>query len=180
MIEYMNSSNQKHKATRGKVLDIVYTAGLIDGEGSIIISKARRNNPKYKCPHYILMVTCTNTDEDIIQWMYDNFGASKVVRKRQHDHPYWKDAYEWNISANKALVFLKLIETYIRIKKKQIKLAIHFQENKMKKRKFVTSGVVNGHTLSPETIAQREKAYQEMHFLNTGNNYRRGKTTRRD
>ena len=106
MIEYLNSSNQKHKATRGKVLDIVYTAGLIDGEGSIIISKARRNNPKYKCPHYILMVTCTNTDEDIIQWMYDNFGASKVVRKRQHDHPYWKDAYEWNISAH--LFFLNL------------------------------------------------------------------------
>lgn len=166
----------KYMPTKGKITktDLIYTAGIIDGEGSIVITKARRNHLKYKCPHHILMVTCANTYRPIIDWLSETFGASKTNRKRRRNHPYWKISYEWQITANKALVFLKMIYPYLRIKKVQATLAIKFQTEKMQKRTFVNSGTKKGHTLTPETLAFREKIYEKMHFLNTGNNFRRG------
>jgi len=172
MIEYMAPSNQKVKymPIKGKIskVDIIYTAGLIDGEGHIVIEKARRNNPKYKCPAYILMVGCTNTNKQIIEWLFKVFGSSKPLRKRNYGHTNWRAGYEWNVSAIKALKFLETIYPYLRIKKEQAKLAIKFQKEKMAKRKFISSGKLRGNTLSKETLVYRDKIYQQMHFLNTG------------
>ena len=162
---YMNNVN---KTTRGKVskIDLAYTAGLIDGEGSISILRARRSNPNYKSPAYILSVTCTNTHKGIIEWMHEMFGASKALRQRHRNNPKWKDSYHWCTAANMALEFLQQIQPYLRIKRKQAELAINFQQNRTRKKKLISSGIKNGYILSPETIQEREKVYIKMIRLN--------------
>ncbi len=154
--------------TRGKhtEIELAYTAGLIDGEGHIIIEATRRSNPKYKCVQHILMIGCTNTNLEIIEWISKTYGSSKPIRKRNHEkNPRWKTAYEWNISAKKALVFLEMIYPYLKIKKEQARLCIEFQKDKMN-RKFTTSGITNGHTLSKETLSKREEYYLKVKKLN--------------
>ena len=167
--------NNVNKTTRGKVSkeDLAYIAGLIDGEGSIVITKARRSNPKYKCPHYILLVTCTNTHLGVLEWLNTKYASSKAFRKREREG--WRTAYEWHSSAKMALGFLKLIRPWLKIKSEQADLAIEFQTNKMSDRSFTSSGKKNGNTLSLETLKKREIVYQKMHFLNTGGKYTRGK-----
>lgn len=165
---YMNNVN---KTTRGKVseIDNAYTAGLFDGEGSVSILKARRSNPNYKCAQHILCLTCTNTHKETIEWLSETYGASKALRKRQRNHPKWKDAYGWTISAIKALEFLKLIYPYLKIKKEQARIAIEFQTSKMEKRSFKSSGVLRGNTLDKKTLEYREKIYLKMKQLNGRN-----------
>lgn len=158
-------------ATRDKLttLEKAYIAGLFDGEGSISICKFRSHNSDYVCPHYILSVTCTNTNKEIIEWLYEKIGSSKQMRKREWGKSNWKTSYSWMASANKAVVVLKNIYPYLRIKKAQAKLAIEFQENKMIDRKFILSPrdkKKKGKTLSPETIAYREEVREKMIRLN--------------
>ena len=153
-------------ATRGKLTEIekAYIAGFFDGEGSISINKFRANNPNYKCPHYILTVTLTNTNLEIIEEIHEKLGASKQMRKREWGKSHWKTCYAWMASANKALIVLKLIRPYLKVKAKQADLAISFQESKMSNRKWVSSD--KGKTLSPETLADREAIYKTMKNLN--------------
>ena len=154
--------------TRSKLtkLEKSYIAGLFDGEGSVSINKFRTKNPKYKCPSYVLSLTVTNTNKEVIEWLYTKMDGSKHIRKRVWGKSHWKTCYSWMASANKALVVLKAIYPYMRIKKPQAKLAIEFQSLKSTKRKFVYSGKLKGHTLSPETIAEREQVYIQMRKYN--------------
>ena len=116
-------------ATRGKLTELekAYIAGLFDGEGSISICKFRTKNKNYVCPHYILLITCTNTFKPIIEWLDTVLVGSKQVRKREWGKENWKTSYAWMASAKKALEVLKIIFPYLKIKKEQSKLAIEFQ-----------------------------------------------------
>lgn len=157
---------------RGKhtIAELAYTAGLIDGEGHIIIYKDnRQNNPKYrtKNPTYILIVGCCNTDSRAIDFLFDRWGACRQTRGRQREN--WKRVYEWTIQSNKALEFLKEIEPYLIIKKEKAQLAIEFQtgmEWYKKGRKFKTTPV--------EEIIRRENIWQKLNL------HRKGIRSRRD
>lgn len=111
-----------------------YTAGIIDGEGSIQIRKTfdKRNNNNYYC----LRVTVVNTDERLMQWMTKSYGGY-VLDKCPPKGTNWKRAYCWYIQGKRAESFLILIFAYITLKKEQAIVAFSFinkqwhEENEM-------------------------------------------------
>lgn len=107
------------------LIEIIYTAGLFDGEGCISLreSKGHIGNPQF-----ILHCTVANCDKDIIIWLQEHYQGS--VHSHYDNHPRHNVRWTWYIAAQKALAFLELICPFLRIKKEQAALAIAFQKNK--------------------------------------------------
>ena len=107
--------------------ELAYTAGIIDGEGSIGLYLNRCKKQK---DFYQMRVTVRNTNEWLVQRLKITYGGyfypSRYGDKEMAKN--WKPQWQWIIAANKALVFLKLIYPYLRLKKPQAEVAIRFQE----------------------------------------------------
>ena len=101
-----------------KKTDLAYTAGIIDGEGCIYISKQ-------------------SNDEWLCQWLKFTWGGSiyRIEPKKER----WSIAWDWTIQTNQAYIFLKTILPYLQLKRQQAEIAIKFQEKK-KRYTYKTEG----------------------------------------
>ena len=104
-----------------KRIDLAYLAGILDGEGSICIT---RTKPKglYKHSRYTLAINITNTNEWLIRWIDFNFKGT-INRTRL---PSRRDCWRWQVHSSKAVEFLRLLLPYLKIKKPQAELALMF------------------------------------------------------
>ena len=100
-------------------IEIGYIAGFMDGEGYVGVSKGKRDS-------YGLVVTITNTNFDLLKLYETKFGGKIRLIKKEEEH--YKVKYHWDIANHNALSFLKLIQPFTIVKRKQIDLAIEFQE----------------------------------------------------
>lgn len=123
----------------------IYLAGIIDGEGSLIISRSDRGNYM----NYYGRIHVKNTDMRLMKWLVNNFGGNIHVNKpKSHLHSV---AYSWYFAGNaksKEDLLLALMP-YLIIKRDQAVQLIEFFR-------------MNGEKC-PE---KREKLYQIMHKLN--------------
>lgn len=90
--------------------DIIYFAGLFDGEGTVTLTK--RNSNEYRSP----VITLTSTTKEIVYFCKSTFGGSVSDQKISKDH--YKKSYVWGISSNRAINTMKLIIPYIKEPKK--------------------------------------------------------------
>ncbi len=101
---------------------LAYTAGLLDGEGTIGI---------YRKPNgsiYVNLSIC-NTDGEIIEWLQKHFDGHIHQRKRLN--PRSKILYQWYLGQQgQILEFLNLLEPFIIIKKRQFQIALSFISTK--------------------------------------------------
>lgn len=110
-----------------KTEKLAYTAGIMDGEGSIYIRKTTRGHQSSE-----LSVFVTNTEEWICQWLKFQYGGSVHIMNPTRK-PNWKIGYRWWLSSNKAVEFLKMVLPYLNLKRPQAELAIKFQEIKQRR-----------------------------------------------
>lgn len=110
---------------KGVDIDIAYIAGFFDGEGSIFISKSRKQ--------YFLTVSISNTDKSVLESIQRIMGGSlsKSPDKREN----CSHLFRLRLYCDEAKKFLEKILPYLKIKKEQAKLSIEFQ-SKMKKGKL--------------------------------------------
>jgi len=108
-----------------KKTDLAYTAGIMDGEGSIGIAKHKSRSCK-RGYTLELCVQVTSSDEWLCQWFKFGFGGSLGHSTNNAGNPMW----HWMIVARKAMGFLKLILPYLKLKQPQAELAIKFQSQK--------------------------------------------------
>lgn len=104
--------------------DLIYTAAIIDGEGSIFISRHRdiRNRAGY---YNELRISLGMTDPTIPHWLKSLWGGHIHIRNGQKlAH---RDMHIWAISAKKAQTLLELALPHFKIKILQAKLGIEFQ-----------------------------------------------------
>jgi len=138
--------------------ELAYTAGIIDGEGSIslLLNKCKKQKAFYQ-----MRVTVRNTNEWLVQWLKVTYGGYFYPSHYGDEEraKNWKPQWQWAIAANKALVFLKLIYPYLRLKKPQAEVAIQFQEARCGQ----------GHHLS-----EAERAIAEAERILMGNLNKRG------
>ncbi len=122
-----------------------YLAGIIDGEGCLIISRSDRGNYK----NYYGRIHVKNTDKRLMKWLVDHFGGNI------HLHPPKSDkhaiAYSWYFSGNAKSkeIFLLALMPYLIVKREQAKILVEFFRLSEQK--------------CPEL---REKLYQRLHSLN--------------
>lgn len=107
--------------------DLAYTAGIVDGDGYIGISKTKGKT--YHLGYQMsLRVSVANTDELLIRWLHQYYGGHIRRKKVYPNHP--RPVWAWTVASQVALVFLENILPYLRVKKTQAKVAIRFQRRK--------------------------------------------------
>lgn len=95
----------------------VWAAGFFDGEGCIQLKRTAKSRTR------TLYVIIANYDEGAIMKLQERWGGSVNRRGR---------AFYWNLTARKALIFLREIQPFLVTQKNiaRVKVAIEFQEQK--------------------------------------------------
>ena len=96
-----------------------YISGFFDGEGYIGISKGKRND-------YTLRIAISNSNFNMLKLYETKFGGNIRHTKKQGEN--YKELYQWGIDHNNALPFLKYIQNWTVVKRRQVDIAIEFQE----------------------------------------------------
>lgn len=99
------------------VQEKAYLAGIIDGEGTITLSRAHANEmPAPK-------VSVANNDLGLLKWIKEKTGTGVIIKrgKRLLHH---KSQYVIDISDNSALILLAEIKEYLLIKKPHAELIL--------------------------------------------------------
>jgi len=148
----------KQHVTCATETDLAYAAGLIDGDGSVIIGKFKARSQRQS--GYRLTVSVGMCDMIAPAWFHTNFGG----RFNNYDRPNvkYRRVYIWNITDSKAAELLRLLLPYLKTKRVQAEVAIEYQELKMAKKAAYTYR-------KPEAFLKAEAAFAErMHQLNQG------------
>ena len=108
--------------------DIAYTAGIIDGEGSIWPQKIHCGSRGGNA----ITVSVGMTSETIPQWLSETWGGTYYFYKSKK--PHCKDKWTWFLSSDRAVYFLQIILPYLKLKQKQARIAIDLQIARSKRR----------------------------------------------
>lgn len=88
-----------------------YIAGIIDGEGSICLTKHHQN--EFRSPE----IEVSSTTYEILQYLKDKIGGSISVKTK--NHTIYKDSWLWKIRTNLALELLENIQDYLLVPEKK-------------------------------------------------------------
>jgi hypothetical protein len=112
---------------------IGYFAGIIDGEGMILIKRAKENGKVYYAPY----VGITNTDMGLMDKCVNIFKDGRFVTKRRKPNPNWKTCYVYNVASVKGVKqILTQIVDELTCKKTQAELVLEFIKVKEGKQGF--------------------------------------------
>jgi len=135
-------------------------AAFIDGEGTIVISRAKPTG-RMKSPQHTLCVNIGNSSPILIQWLFSNFGGSVHLRKEKpdvaaHRRPLWY----WCLREAQAEAVLRRCLPYLMIKLEQAKIGLAFRDLKnLGTRKFTR--------VAADQIRRRDDMYHRIHLLNS-------------
>ena len=87
--------------------DAAYIAGLIDGEGTISLSK------KHKFDNRQLVVSISNTERNLLNYVQETVGAGRITNKRTSRVNH-TPSFTYSISNRQALDLLKQITPYLK------------------------------------------------------------------
>ncbi len=107
-----------------------YMAGIVDGEGSIFISKQKRKENRVGYRFYPILVI-TNTHKGVLDYFVEKTGLGKVFERKEQEKPYFKTAkvaYRWDIKHTQVGTLLKKLLPYLVIKRKQAENVLAFLE----------------------------------------------------
>lgn len=90
-----------------------YTAGLIDGEGSILLTKSRENKYHFRYPS----VSVSSTTPELVNFLKETYGGRICSHKTYK--PHHKQSFSWSVKRNKALKFLQLILPFLKEPRKR-------------------------------------------------------------
>ena len=102
-----------------EIAKLSYLGGIIDGEGHILIAK---NRGKYRT-----RLRVVNTDRKLLDWLLESFKGN-VYRAKTYKENH-KDKYEWYLNGYKAYKLLKLVDSFLLLKREQAKIAEEFWYN---------------------------------------------------
>lgn len=92
--------------------ECAYLAGLIDGEGTITLAR------KYKGAHRHLLVSISNTERSVLEWVHRVIGAGRITTKRIYK-PGHTPSYTYAISNIQALALLEQLAPYLQSYKRR-------------------------------------------------------------
>ena len=103
-----------------KETDAAYIAGIIDGEGSILLTKLSRNT------HRAPVVSVPSTTIELLDYLKETIGHGKITRKTNYNKEKHKDCFTYILERNQAIDLLKEVSPYLIIhsKKKRANLIL--------------------------------------------------------
>ncbi|HBI23587.1 MAG TPA: hypothetical protein DDX84_05145 [Nitrospiraceae bacterium] len=88
-------------------VEAAYIAGLIDGEGTITLSRKHRNENRQ------LVISISNTEVNLLNYVKDAVGAGRITRKRTYSEAH-TPSKTYQITNRQALDLLKQIAPYLK------------------------------------------------------------------
>jgi len=105
-----------------KPVDAAYIAALIDGEGTVTLMRAHKD--EYRQAH----VSINNCDKKMLEWVLRKVGAGKILPKKIYNEKH-TPSFTYRIVAQKALPLLKQILPYLHTyKKERTKLILKYAD----------------------------------------------------
>lgn len=92
--------------------DINYIAGLIDGEGTITITRKYKTS-KFRMP----VISCSSTTIELLEYLQSKLGGSISKHKVYKDNHL--QSWSWKITYNQALLFCEIIGPHLKEPKKR-------------------------------------------------------------
>ena len=93
--------------------DKAYIAGIIDGEGSIMLTKFHKNEYPSPC------VSISSTDMELLKWVKNTTKIGRIINKKNYNKEKHLNSYVYRIIYNDAIKLLAEIEPYLVIEKKK-------------------------------------------------------------
>lgn len=93
--------------------DRAYLAGIIDGEGSIML--IRTHSKKFASP----CVSVASTSLELLQWIKQTTGVGYIKSKKNYMPERHFDSYTYTARYNDALYIIEMVSPYLVIEKKQ-------------------------------------------------------------
>lgn len=105
--------------------ELAYAAGIVDGEGYLAIRmRANQKGVKY----HTVTVTVANTDLGLIEWLRATFGGTTRINQRSNHNPAHKQLHVWQLNTKAAEVFLREIEPFLIVKRKQAQICLALRD----------------------------------------------------
>jgi hypothetical protein len=103
--------------------ELAYSAGIIDGEGYIGITKHSERRRKKNTFYYTIMVKVGMTDKEAVDFLYKLFGGYLYLEKRKDV----KDVWIWSIvGIKKVAPILRLLLPYLKVKNTQADILLTY------------------------------------------------------
>lgn len=132
---------------------IGYFAGLLDGEGSVFISKVKGKSRKHY--EYRAVVSIANTIRGPLDSLVNYYGGSVFPLRKENKGPQGKvgrTLFAWVVSCQKAKIFINAVAPYLIIKRQRALAVASFQ-----------SRIINtGKALSEDEIKARDNLWKKI------------------
>lgn len=125
-----------------------YIAGIIDGEGSIMLQKFHSNEFPAPC------VSIASTSLELLIWIKKTVEKGIIISKKNYNPEVHKDCYSYVLRRNDAIYLIKEIYAYLNIdsKRKRAELIV---------KNYKTLTPRSGH-YSLEMLEAKESFYNEF------------------
>ncbi len=131
-------------------IEKAYIAGIIDGEGSIMLQRFHTNQYPAPC------VSIASTTIELLTWLKDTIGYGVIIKKKNYNPEKHKLSYSFVIKQNNAIKLLEDIYPYLIIESKRKRAEMIITQYKALTPR-------NGR-YTEEQLAKKEMFYEE--FIN--------------
>jgi hypothetical protein len=132
---------------------LAYLSGIIDGEGTIYVSKRLHRG----LDDYWPRIQIVNTNKPMMEYIHKTFGGLLYEKNRSKHSKKWRTQYEWVTNRTLMDIILPLVIPYLICKKPQAELMIQFRNTFQKNTKY---------RVSQETLNLRIGFFHQMQSLN--------------
>lgn len=94
-------------------IEKAYIAGIIDGEGSIMLQRFHTNQYPAPC------VSIASTTIELLTWLKDTIGYGVIIKKKNYNPEKHKLSYSFVIKQNNAIKLLEDIYPYLIVESKR-------------------------------------------------------------
>ena len=105
--------------------ELAYIAGIIDGEGSIMLIKFHNNQFPSPC------ISIASTSLELLEWIKNKVGSGTIKIKKNYKPSKHLNSYTYTIRYNDAIDLLEKIEPYLVISSKKIRAQMIISEYKL-------------------------------------------------
>lgn len=148
--------------------ELVWQAALMDGEGTITISRQERVDRA--SPAFRACVSVTNTNPILVAPYVQRWGGKAYRTTDKRKKKKWSDSYTWTCPQLSIVGFLSSIRGFLRAKRKNADLVLEFMRGKRAFKRYhgSTRGAHRGGSapLGKEEIAYRESLKRQVQLLN--------------
>ena len=102
-----------------------YLAGIIDGEGSIMLIRFHSNQQPAPC------ICIASISIELLEWVRNKTGFGAIKSKKNYKPTIHENSYTYEAKYNDAVTLLEIIEPYLVIKQKRLRaqhILLHYKK----------------------------------------------------